>query len=138
METAVQYIGRIHEEFSRHPDIIPIGFCELFSRRVAKRLVQEGKTPQFLWVGDRNEEGSIGYIFSSLMYPRSGMAGHSVCCTEGMAYDPLIGRPVPIESYCNEAFGRDLPMKEETVDLEREKPIDSIFLELAGITFSID
>ena len=32
---------------------------------------------------------------------------HYVCCADGVAYDPMVSGPIPIEEYCREVFGFD-------------------------------
>lgn len=33
---------------------------------------------------------------------------HIVCCSEGLAYDPLCEKPIPLEEYANEVFGEEI------------------------------
>jgi hypothetical protein len=91
--------------------------CLLVAQEVASLLLAEGFTP---WIARlRKTEVSSGHVFHAPLIPRvPGLSPtwttHYVCCCEGMAYDPLAGRPLSLDSYTLEIFGEELPL--EAVD----------------------
>ena len=103
------------EEYIASAD--PRGDCLKHARAVAALLAAEGKKP---WIGRlrKTEERPQG-TFHFPLIPR-GFSGpsvpafttHYVCCCDGRAYDPLLGRPEPLETYSMAVFGMELPITE--------------------------
>jgi hypothetical protein len=68
-----------------------------------------GAVRDFVSTGDREYHGPL----VPLRYLGRGAPAwtvHYVCCSEGWAYDPLVGEPVAVEELARRAFGRDLPL----------------------------
>ena len=89
--------------------------CLEQARAVAALLAAEGKKP---WIGMLREveERPTGRFHLPLI-PRHfrgkslpAWTTHYVCCCDGYAYDPLLGRPEPLETYSTTLFGRDIPI----------------------------
>ena len=89
--------------------------CAVIAADIAKILIKDGKKPTIVSItGKRIDNPHI--IASEPLEPvqyegRVSWGGHTVCVCEGMVYDPMIGRPLPIEEYAHEAFGTDIKMK---------------------------
>jgi hypothetical protein len=91
--------------------------CLKQARAIAAQLAAEGKKP---WIGMLREveERESGRYHAPLI-PR-GFSGpqvpawttHYVCCCDGYAYDPLLERPEPLETYSTVLFGRAIPVIE--------------------------
>ncbi len=115
METAEEYIKRIHDNLKLHIDENPTGICSLFAYQVARRLKLEEREFEFVLFQDLIFEGKDDY-HTRPMYPvlynrKVGMGGHIVTCENLTAFDPLIGKPTPLDQYCKEAFGEELPSR---------------------------
>ena len=88
--------------------------CLIVAQEVASLLLAEGFTP---WIARlRKTEVSSGRVFHAPLIPRvPGLSlawtTHYVCCCEGIAYDPLAGRPLALDSYTLEVFGEELPLE---------------------------
>lgn len=93
------------------------GDCFKHARAIAALLAAEGKRP---WIGMLREvEQREAGRFHAPLIPRrfSGPSvpawtTHYVCCCDGRAYDPLLGRPEPLATYSTAVFGRDIPIIE--------------------------
>ena len=100
------------EEYIAHAEG---GDCLKHARTIAALLVAEGKQP---WIGMLRDIRQMGVErFHAPLIPR-GVTGrnvpawttHYVCCCDGAAYDPLLGRREPLESYSTALFGREIPV----------------------------
>lgn len=84
--------------------------CVAHAMRVAECLIADGASP---WIGrirDLVVQGGqtisrplIPLRFSGIGKPQ--WSSHYVCCNDGLAYDPLIGEPVPIDELAARIFG---------------------------------
>jgi hypothetical protein len=88
--------------------------CGLVASDVAEILLKEGKNPSIIMVEGKLLQDS--FVNTEPLRPvqykgRVSWGGHVVCICEGLVYDPMMGRPLPIESYGYEAFGTDVRMK---------------------------
>jgi hypothetical protein len=89
--------------------------CGLIAADIAKMLIKDGKKPTIVSIaGKRINDPYI--IANETLEPkqyegRVSWAGHTVCVCEGLVYDPMIGKPLPIGEYAHEAFGNDVEMK---------------------------
>ena len=95
-----------------------VGDCLKHARAIAELLRAEGKQP---WIGmlRKVEERAAGRFHFPLIPRRfSGHRSvpawttHYVCCCDGLAYDPLLGRPEPLETYSSAVFGCEIPVTE--------------------------
>jgi hypothetical protein len=88
------------------------GDCVNEAAAVAAALIADGLEP---WVGRvRDRRGD----FSGLLYPwrfegrnLAGWTTHYVCCAGELAFDPLIGEPVPIGEYAARLFRLSLEIE---------------------------
>lgn len=116
MESARECIARMHEYYKTHLDEDPTTTCCGIASLVATCLYREGKNPYIVTVAKikKDKEGRMykDNFFPVLFGGRVVFSLHQVCfCSEedgNKSYDPLIGEPVPIEEYCNSAFGESL------------------------------
>jgi hypothetical protein len=88
--------------------------CVIEAAAVAEALIADGLQPWIGRVRDRREN------YSGLLYPwrfegrnLAGWTTHYVCCAGDLAFDPLIGEPVPIGEYAARLFR--LPLEIEQV-----------------------
>jgi hypothetical protein len=87
--------------------------CLKEARAIAARLRAEGKSP---WIGRLRRVEQIGEErFHHPLIPRVpnvlAFTTHYVCCCDGFAHDPLLGRPEPLETYTQTLFGIDWPLE---------------------------
>ena len=86
--------------------------CLKDAREIAARLRAEGKSP---WIGRlrKVEETEYGR-FNHPLIPRVpnvlAFTTHYVCCCDGLAYDPLLDAPEPLETYSRTLFGIEIPI----------------------------
>lgn len=84
--------------------------CWHVATDVARRLLDEGKEPEIVTF----TEGTFSLLKPMVPKEYEGKVtwyAHHVCVADGMSYDPIIGEPVPINEYCQRAFGEDFKMQ---------------------------
>lgn len=85
--------------------------CLTAARELSALLSAEGRSP---WIARLRKTQIIsGQTFHAPLIPRGvGIAAtwttHYVCCCDGMAFDPLAGKPLPLETYSAEVFGEQI------------------------------
>ncbi len=112
MEQILDYLKRKHEVLKQEKD--PTGLCIGIAAEVAVILTRAKKNPDIMAIEEIvRDDGQIRRRrFKPTLYGgKIQWEGHEFCCYEGKAYDPLVGEPVPINDYCNIAFGEKLPMR---------------------------
>ncbi|MCH8004405.1 MAG: hypothetical protein IH934_07300 [Nanoarchaeota archaeon] len=84
--------------------------CGTIAKRVARRLLIEGKTPYIIEIQGRIKDiGGNRERLTPIPYSgRISWGCHLVCCADGVAYNPMLGEPLPIEQYCQRAFEEDV------------------------------
>ena len=95
----------------------PFGDCLQHARAIAALLAAGGKKP---WIGclrkiEQRAEGTFHHplIPRNVPGPKiSAWTTHYVCCCDGRAYDPLLGRSEPLETYATTLFGLEIPITE--------------------------
>src|SRR5437870_1017404 len=86
--------------------------CLAAARKLSAFLLAEGRKP---WIARlRKTEDRGGQVFHAPLIARApgftaAWTTHYVCCCDGAAYDPVAGKPTPLESYCVEVFGEQIP-----------------------------
>ena len=59
---------------------------------------------------------------------------HFFCCCDGLAFDPIMGEPVPIEEYSTRVFGRRLPHavvdERDRATLRTEQTLDQLMAQV--------
>lgn len=91
--------------------------CVAHACALARLLSDAGRAP---WIGRVRETiERENHVFHAPLSPTrfKGKAArtwttHYVCCAENDVYDPIAGRPLPLESYAEVVFGRALPVVE--------------------------
>jgi hypothetical protein len=113
MPTAAEYLRdtslRMADAYS--------GDCVQHAWALAESLLAEGKKPWIAavrWIEMRGETRFHGPLIPLRFAGRRPPTWntHFVCCSDGEAWDPLVGEPIAIESYTMAVFGRDLPVVE--------------------------
>jgi hypothetical protein len=85
--------------------------CLVAAREISSLLLCEGRSP---WIARlRKTEKFKGHVFHAPLSPRPlGIAAtwttHYISCCDGMAYDPVAGRPIKLETYSMEVFGEHI------------------------------
>ena len=112
-EAAVNYL---RETSSRMADKY-LEDCTVHAVRIAGYLRQGGCEA---WIGSIREvvpygdrelhQPLIPLRFAGRKPPTWNV--HYVCCSENLAYEPLIGEPVPVDELALLVFGRPLPVRE--------------------------
>jgi len=91
------------------------GDCLEEARKIAEALIADGERP---WIGlIRDQRGNFfGPLHPSRFAGRNAFTytTHYVCCAGDMAYDPMIGEPVPVSEVAERLFGRPLPVEDVT------------------------
>ena len=69
--------------------------------------------PYIMIVSEDVYKGGISSrVLEPLLYRGKVRWGaHQVCCCDGQAFDPILGKPIAIEDYTKAAFGVDIRMK---------------------------
>ena len=86
--------------------------CLAAARKLSALLLADGRSP---WIARLRKTVALGdEAFRVPLIPRvAGVAAtwttHYVCCCDGMAYDPVAGRVIPLETYSMELFGKEIP-----------------------------
>ena len=86
--------------------------CLAAARKLTTLLLADGRSP---WVARLRKAVAVGgEVFHAPLIPRAqGVAAtwttHYVCCCDGMAYDPVAGRVIRLETYSLELFGKEIP-----------------------------
>lgn len=85
--------------------------CLAAARKLSALLLAEGRKPWIARLRKREERG--GEVFHAPLLARTpnftaAWTTHYVCCCDDVAYDPVAGRPTPLESYCVEVFGEEI------------------------------
>ncbi|PYS81025.1 MAG: hypothetical protein DMF67_18340 [Acidobacteria bacterium] len=88
--------------------------CLAAARELSALLLAEGRSP---WIARlRRTEVEAGRVFHAPLIPRgpgvkATWTTHYVCCCEGMAYDPVAGKPTRLEAYSLEVFGEQISLE---------------------------
>jgi hypothetical protein len=90
--------------------------CSLIAIDIARILLAEGKKPKLVLIS-----GKTGLLKPIQYGGRVSWGGHTVCVCEGLAYDPMIGRPLPINEYIRQAFGSDVEVKTTISEEEMDR-----------------
>ena len=86
--------------------------CLVAARKLSALLLAEGRSPWIMRMRKREDRG--GQVFNAPLTPRvPGVSAtwttHYVSCCDGMAYDPVVGKPIQLETYSLEIFGEQIP-----------------------------
>ena len=85
--------------------------CLTAARELSALLLAAGRSP---WIAQLRKTESRGeQVFHAPLTPRViGVAAtwttHYVCCCDELAYDPVAGRAIPLETYSLEVFGEQI------------------------------
>lgn len=88
--------------------------CLAAARELSALLLAEGRSP---WIARLRKTLSLeGQVFHAPLIPRAqGVAAtwttHYVCCCDAIAYDPVAGKVMRLETYSLEVFGEEIPME---------------------------
>lgn len=89
--------------------------CVSIAGDIAKMLLNEGKRPEIVLITGKlvaNPHITASERLKPVQYEgRVGWGSHVVCICDGLVYDPMIGRPLPLEEYIHRAFDTDVEIK---------------------------
>lgn len=86
--------------------------CLAAARKISALLLAEGRSP---WLARlRKTEVTAEGVFHAPLIPRvpglkATWTTHYVCCCAGMAYEPVAGRTIQLETYSPEIFWKEIP-----------------------------
>ena len=107
--TAAEYLRKVSDEMTDRYT----GDCRVHAKRIAELLNAEG---QSAWIARIHEAIEVdgGTFHAPLIpkrFPGTTWNTHYVACAGDEAWDPLAGRPLLLEAYAIEVFGRPLPIE---------------------------
>jgi len=116
-KTVLDYLEDKHKSIVndyRTPDNKFSESCGLITVEIVELLLREGKKPYIMKVHE--DEHRNGFIHSKRLAPkiyegRIHWGAHQVCCCDGMAYDPILGKPISIKEYTKAVFDEDIKME---------------------------
>lgn len=84
--------------------------CSEIASNLKSILKSDGRDPKIFIFRGLPVENSVW--LSKPLVPRAYEGRiewneHYVCISDGLAYDPILGKPVPARDYCREMFGED-------------------------------
>ena len=102
------------------------GDCVAHACRTAELLLAEHRAP---WIGRiRDVQGNVHGPLTPLRYRGKGAptwTTHYVACAGRQVYDPLVGKPIDLDKYAMEVFGRQLDIAEHFDARETERLLRS-------------
>jgi hypothetical protein len=112
LSAAEDYLRAVSESMSDRY----VGDCLVHAREIHALLIAEGRDA---WIGRlrKTEQRGATTFHAPLMPLRfRGRAGatwttHYVCCSDGEAYDPLLGVPVSLAGYSLAVFGLEIDVE---------------------------
>jgi len=115
----LEYIARIYKSLANDyltPDGRFAESCSLVAVDVAELLINEGKIPELIAVRGK-QINSRAIIANETLKPlryegRVGWGGHTICVWNEIAFDPMIGTPVPLSEYAQTAFGTEVEYRQ--------------------------
>ena len=107
--TAAEYVRALSDEMTDRY----AGDCLVHAKRIAELLEAEGRSPWIVRIHEavETEKGTFHAPLIPRRFPSVTWNTHYAACADGEVYDPLAGRPLPIDAYAVEVFGRQLPMQ---------------------------
>ncbi len=106
--SVLDFLSQKHQELLddyKTPDGKHSNSCSLIAGEVAELLLKDGKRPSIMTIIKRND------ALVPVQYGgRVKWGGHTVCVAEGLVFDPMVGRPVPLSEYPMVAFGTEVEM----------------------------
>lgn len=88
--------------------------CLAGARKISALLLAEGRSPWIARLRKAEVRGERAFHFP--LIPRvpglkATWTTHYLCCCDGMAYDPVAGRAMRLETYSLELFGQEIPVE---------------------------
>jgi hypothetical protein len=123
MESTIEYLVKMEEDLARQDFE---GYdCTGLAKEIAQRLVREGQSPSIIRIRSIRNSGAY-FVDDTLVprkYPDRMWKHHDVCEANSLIYDPLIGHPLPIRQYFEEAFGEGFEVMSSELPSELFKSI---------------
>lgn len=112
MKTLDSYMKNLHEQLKNDYKNEDGSYfsCSEIARNIESILKSMGKTPTLFIVRGSPVENSPWFTKPLVPKAYDGRIEwdeHYVCFSEGMAYEPVLGKPVLAADYSNEMFGGD-------------------------------
>ena len=122
MPDSLEYLTFWHEKIEKEGQEA-LTSCVAQAIELYDILTQENKSPYIMQVYEIDEEtlgpkGLLPLAFEGKGIPKPR---HWVCCSDDLAYDPLVGEPIALENYCKTIFGRDYEM--QRIDSEKRERV---------------
>ncbi len=95
--------------------------CGYIALDIAKLLLESGYRPYIMEAKQEVQDNNFLKVIPlvpKIYKGRVKWSVHQVCCCKGLAFDPVIGKPVKISEYTKEIFGEKIPM-EVVIPFER-------------------
>jgi len=106
MTSAIEYLAKMEHRISERDNLKYR--CSELAKQVATRLEEEGQLISIIRISrQRKKDRSYVFALTPRKYPDVNWEYHEVCLAGAQIWDPLIGRPIPIEEYFHEAFGEE-------------------------------
>tara|TARA_Y100000310_G_scaffold195250_1_gene195236 strand:- start:310 stop:849 length:540 start_codon:yes stop_codon:yes gene_type:complete len=116
VDTAEEYIARMHQNFRSHLDEDIAGLCHFFAWQVSRRLKEQDRPHRFLFIREAEDSSKMfpSYIrFHPVIYKgKVWFSSHTVCEADNGVLDPLVGDHIPLEEYLQTVFDRVMPCEE--------------------------
>jgi hypothetical protein len=108
------YISKKHQTIVndyKTPDGRYSEHCGLVALEVANLLIKDGYEPYIMKIGAIVKEN--GFVCSKKLTPkiyegRVSWGAHQVCSCGGLAFDPILDKPVSMKNYTKEVFGENI------------------------------
>ena len=89
--------------------------CTEIAVKIAQKLLAEGKKPFIMEVAEfvNEDSGAVEESLFPLKYEDKEVSWgtHIVCCCDKLVFDPILEKPVSINDYTRNAFGKDIEMR---------------------------
>ena len=110
------FLASKHEELLndyRTPDGEYVQFCTQIAAKVAGILKAQGKSPYLLQITGEPEPDGLGtrYLVPKQYDGRVKWGSHFICCESGIVYDPMVGEPMPLDTYTSTVFSENVVAK---------------------------
>jgi hypothetical protein len=88
--------------------------CLAIARDIARLLTESGRRPFIVYLNKVEARGKDKFHYPLMPKKYGGRVTwtkHYVCCSAGLAYDPILEEPVPLEQYSAIVFGKGFHME---------------------------
>lgn len=116
-----KYMAKMHETLKRDyctPDGKYSESCSLIAFVLTELLIKEGRSPELFVIREGVKDDY--FIHNKTLLPvqyngRIKWNAHVICCADGLAYDPIMEKPIPLKDYCKTVFGEEVKMERRAI-----------------------